>query len=115
VHPSQKSPHPGSAIDIREVKEGCRIKVRARPGARTSAVEGEHAGALKVSIAAAPEKGRANEELIRFLAQALGVPRARVSVASGHASRDKVVAIAGLGAAEASERLLELILRGPAR
>lgn len=57
-------------------------------------------------VAAAPERGRANDAVVGLLADRLHVPRASVSVVSGHASRDKVVELRGLGPDEAA-RLLE--------
>ena len=74
-----------------------------KPGAGAErALEGEHAGALRVAVTAAPEKGRANEEVGEFLAEVLDVARAAVSVVSGHAGRDKSVAIEGLDAEDAA-------------
>jgi len=52
-------------------------------------------GAFKIKVAAPPEKGKANAELCAFLAKQLGVPKANVTVESGHTSprkRVKVVA-----------------------
>ena len=57
-------------------------------------------------MAAAPERGRANAEVLRLLSQTLGVPVARLSVVSGHAARDKVVELSGLDEREAARRLV---------
>jgi uncharacterized protein (TIGR00251 family) len=83
------------------------MKVRVRPGAKVSKIEGERGGALKVSVAAAPEKGRANAELVRHLAASLGLGRTQVQVVSGQATRDKIVAIADLAPDEIRRRLNE--------
>lgn len=56
-------------------------------------------------MAPAPERGRATEAALRLLAKALSVPRGNVSLVAGHASREKVVAVAGLSGAEAEQRL----------
>jgi hypothetical protein len=48
-------------------------------------------GTIKVKVAAVPEKGKANDELIRFLAGEAGVPRANVEVVAGAASQNKLV------------------------
>jgi uncharacterized protein YggU (UPF0235/DUF167 family) len=50
-------------------------------------------GTLKVRIAAAPEKGAANEALIAVLADHFGVPRSAVAITSGHVARMKLVRI----------------------
>ena len=66
---------------------------------------GEHDGALRVRIAAPPVEGAANEELVRTLARALGVPTRAVEITSGHASKSKVVRVVGAD----RERLLSLV------
>ena len=56
-------------------------------------------------MAAVPERGRANEAVVRLLAETLGLPKSDVSLVSGHAGRDKVVELRGLGEAEVASRL----------
>ncbi len=56
-------------------------------------------------VAAAPEKGKANAALIRFLAEALDVSRAAVTLVAGQASRDKVIEVAGVSQADLDRRL----------
>ena len=50
-------------------------------------------GTLKIAVAAAPEKGKANEELIRFLSDELAVDKAAIRISAGLTSRKKVVYI----------------------
>jgi uncharacterized protein (TIGR00251 family) len=70
------------------------LAVRVRPGAPKSAVTGILPdGSIKVSVAAQPEDGKANEELTRFLATELGVKKNDAVVISGGASRRKLVRI----------------------
>lgn len=73
---------------------GWTIAVHVQPGAKRSAVAGQHGERLKLRIAAPPVEGRANTTVIAFVAERLGVPRAQVSIARGERSRDKVIAIA---------------------
>ena len=89
-------------IAITDHADGCVLPVRAQPGARKNAVTGEHAGALKVAVTAPPEDGRANDAVVRLVSDALGVP---AELVSGFTSRDKVVAVDGVTAADI-ERLL---------
>jgi uncharacterized protein YggU (UPF0235/DUF167 family) len=56
---------------------------------------GEHDGALRVRISAAPVDGAANEELVRALAQALKVSRSAVQITAGHSSKNKLVTVEG--------------------
>jgi uncharacterized protein len=65
-----------------------------QPGAKKSAVVGLHGEALKIRVAAPPVEGRANEALIVFLAERLGVPKGLVSIAKGENSRAKLVRVA---------------------
>jgi len=85
-------------VEVRAHRLGATVRVAARPGARRSAVLGEHGGALKLAVAARPEKGQANREALRCLAQALSVARSDLELLSGASSRDKVVLIRDLGA-----------------
>jgi uncharacterized protein (TIGR00251 family) len=65
------------------------LRVRVTPGAPKSELRGVRDGELWVRVAAAPEKGRANLELVRYLAGLLGLPRSAVTLASGETSRHK--------------------------
>jgi len=84
-----------------------RLRLRVSPGAARSELVGRHGSAWKVRVSAAPERGRANDAVVRLLASRLDVPRASLSVVSGHAGRDKVVELRGLDTAEAERRLEE--------
>ena len=60
------------------------LAVRAQPGARKNAVLGEQAGALKVSVTAPPEDGRANAAITELLREWLGLKRAQVDLRTGY-------------------------------
>jgi hypothetical protein len=92
-------------VEITASKSGSRLKLRVKPGARRTVIEGEHGGALRITVGAAPERGRANDEVVRLLAAALEVPRSAVEVVAGHSSRDKIVEIDSLAPAEVRRRL----------
>jgi uncharacterized protein len=81
------------------------LRLRVSPGAAHDAVVGRHGAAWKVRVAAPPEDGKANDAVVRLLAAALAVPRRDVSIVSGHASRDKTVALDGLDIDEIERRL----------
>jgi uncharacterized protein len=82
-----------------------RLAVKVHPRAKRSAVAGRLGEAWKLDLAAPPVEGKANEECIRYLAELAGVPRSRVRIVTGAASRMKVVEIEGV-AQESLERLL---------
>jgi uncharacterized protein (TIGR00251 family) len=67
------------------------LNVKAVPGASKSALAGVKDGRLKVRIAAAPEDGKANEELRSFLAKTLAIPKKDIVVTSGEKSRLKTL------------------------
>jgi uncharacterized protein len=85
--------------------EATRLRVRVSPGATRAGVVGRHGDAWKVRVAAPPENGRANDALVRLLADALAVPRAAIRLVSGHGGRDKILELAGVEAAEVELRL----------
>jgi len=76
------------------------------PRARVTAVAGRHGDALKIKVAAPPVGGAANAELVRFLAERLGVRRDAIAITAGQNGRRKIVAISGMDAATAL-RILE--------
>jgi uncharacterized protein (TIGR00251 family) len=90
---------------LRETPDGVAIAVLAAPRAARTELAGSAAGRLRVRIAAPPVEDAANDELVRFLARTLGVPRSAVAVTAGAASRRKTVVVRGVGAA-AAQRLL---------
>ena len=92
-------------ITITPHAEGATLAVRAQPGARKNAVLGEQAGALKVSVTAPPEDGRANAALVEVLRDWLGLKRSQVELAGGATNRNKVFLIRGVTA----EQLAQII------
>ncbi len=88
--------------------QGYIVKLHVVPGARKTAVAGLHGDRLKVKVAAPPEKGRANEALLEFLARSLEVPRQAVHLTSGAASRAKVVTVHDLSP-DLKSRLIALL------
>ena len=80
--------------------EGVRVRVRVAPKASRDAVQGtcrETGGgiALKVSLTAAAEGGKANAKLIRMLARQWRVPQSRIVITAGQRDRRKTLQIAG--------------------
>lgn len=83
-------------IPYTESRDGIVFKVQVVPRASRSEIVGEHNGALRVRIAAAPVDGAANEELVKLLARALRLPRSSIEITAGHSAKLKTVRIAGL-------------------
>jgi hypothetical protein len=82
------------------------ITVHVVPRAHRTEVVGRHGDAIRIRVAAPPVGGAANEELLRFLAERLGVARAAVRIVAGAAGRRKTVGIEGRDRHTAERRLL---------
>ncbi len=74
------------------------LTLHVQPGAKRTELAGTHGEALKIRLAAPPVDGKANDCLIAFLAQALGVPRSHVELVSGQSARQKRVRVRGASA-----------------
>ena len=91
---------------VRDSKGGAILTVHVQPKAARTAWVGIHGEALKIRIAAPPVDGAANEELLRFLAEQLSLPRAAVRIESGEGSRLKRVRLEGTTAVHVTSCLL---------
>lgn len=72
---------------------GAALDIWTQPGASRSEVAGMHDQRLRIRIAAPPAEGRANTELVRFLAELLAVPKSAVTIRRGTGSRRKTITI----------------------
>ncbi|MGQ9495199.1 MAG: DUF167 domain-containing protein [Thermoanaerobaculaceae bacterium] len=79
-----------------ETKQGCWLRVKVVPHAKRQEVLGLVGNALKISLTAAPEKGEANANLLRFLAQLFRLPKSHVRLQAGMSSREKLVVLVGI-------------------
>jgi hypothetical protein len=84
-----------------------RLRLRVSPGARRAGIVGRYGEAWKVRVTAPPERGLANEAVLRLLSDKLQLPLSGLSVVSGLTGRDKVVELRGIDQAEAVRRLEE--------
>lgn len=82
-----------------------RVRLRVAPGAARAGVVGRHGDAWKVRVTAPAEGGRANDAVVRLLAETLALPRSSVTLVSGHSARDKIVELAGVGPDDIERRL----------
>jgi uncharacterized protein (TIGR00251 family) len=71
------------------------LTLHVQPGAKRSEIAGLHGGALKIKLAAAPVEGRANDALLKFIAELFAVPLRNAELKQGGQSRHKVVAVTG--------------------
>ena len=92
-------------LELNEKDGGVTIKVRVQPRASRTEIIGEHAGAIKMRVAAPPVDGKANEECRRYLAKLLKVGATSVEIISGDSSRNKVIRVANISALRVLEAL----------
>ena len=71
------------------------LTLHVQPGAKRSEIAGLHGDALKIRLAAPPIEGRANDALLRYIADTFAVPLRNVELRQGSQSRHKVVAVSG--------------------
>jgi uncharacterized protein (TIGR00251 family) len=89
--------------------QGYVLKLLVSPGASRSEVVGLHGDRLKVRLAARPQKGAANQELLAFLSELLKVSKNSLKITGGAQSRAKVVAVLDLSA-DLRHRLQNLVI-----
>lgn len=75
------------------------LTLHIQPGAKKTEFAGLHGDALKVRLAAPPVDGRANDALIKFIAETLHLPRSAVNLKGGQTSRRKVLEVLGTDSA----------------
>ncbi len=92
-------------IPIRDTPSGASFLIKVQPRARKNAIVGVMGDAIKVALTAPPIEGRANEACIAFLAEILNVSRSSITIAAGETSRNKLIRVSGLSAAEVEARL----------
>ncbi len=96
-------------IPIKQTATGATFAIRLHPRARRNAVTGEIGDALKISLTAPPVEGKANAACIEFLAELLNLPPSSITIAAGETSRNKVIRVAGISAAQVEARLRRVI------
>jgi uncharacterized protein (TIGR00251 family) len=80
-----------------------RLRLRVSAGASRRRILGVHGGALKLSVKAPPERGKANKDVVSLVAETFGLTPSDVEILSGETSPDKVVRLA-LSPREAAAR-----------
>ncbi|HEX3807015.1 MAG TPA: DUF167 domain-containing protein [Gaiellaceae bacterium] len=80
---------------LERVMEAVRISVRVAPGSARTAVVGPYRDGWKLNVRPAPERGQANDAVVRLLAEVLALPARQIEIVAGQSGRDKLVAIEG--------------------
>ena len=90
---------------IQEDDDGVIFSAKIVPASSRTAIAGLLDGMVKVKIAAPPEKGKANQLLLSFLAKELGIKTKALSIISGQGSPVKQIKVAGISAQTLQEKL----------
>jgi uncharacterized protein (TIGR00251 family) len=72
------------------------LKIKARPGANKTEIRGildDEEGVLKINIAAVPERGKANVELMKYLAKMFMIDKNNIKIISGSGDKIKLIKI----------------------
>jgi uncharacterized protein (TIGR00251 family) len=85
--------------------ENYRLSLKVTPNAKANEITGIRDGIIQVKINASPIEGKANSELVKYLAGLLEIPKSNISILRGHTSRNKTIEIAGRDGEEISRRL----------
>ncbi len=96
-------------ISLEDHPSGVILPVKARAGARRSAIQGHHDGSLKVAVTTAPEKGNANRAIIALLCESLNLKRSQLELISGATSPQKRLLVSDIDRDELDRRLCRVI------
>ena len=99
-------------ISLEATTGGILVPVKAQPGARRNGITGEHAGALKVAVTQAPEKGKANDAIAVVLADLLDLKRSQIELVSGSTSSHKKFLVTGISFSDLEQRIARALADG---
>jgi uncharacterized protein (TIGR00251 family) len=95
---------------LHDGKRGAALALRVTPRAsKNEIVEVLSDGTVKVHLTAPPVEGKANEALLRFLAEVLDVPTSRLDIVAGAGGRDKLISVTDMDAAVLHKKIMEHI------
>lgn len=87
--------------------DNARLNIRVQVGASKNIISGYIDGIFNIKITTRPEKGKANESLIKYLSDLLGTAKSNISIQKGTSSRNKLVMVQGISTSIAVSRLIE--------
>jgi len=99
-------------LDLEQLENGVILPVRAHAGARRNSILGIRAGALRVAVTAAPEKGKANQAIIALLSKTLGVSKSSIEIVSGETSSQKRLLVRNIEIGRVRQMIATIIADG---
>ena len=91
--------------EIREIEGGVIFVAKVVPGSSRTSICGLLDGMLKIKISTVPQKGKANQHLLEFLAKQFGVKKNAVSIISGRSNPVKKIQVLGISAQKLLRKL----------
>ena len=79
-----------------DYQDGIKINVKVTPRSSKNEIIGKRGDRLAIKLTSPPVEGRANKDLVKFLAKKLGVPSSSISILKGDTSRDKILYVKGM-------------------
>ena len=93
------------------IEEQAKLHIRVYSGSSKNMITGYKDDILNIKITTRPEKGKANETLIKFLSDRLSIAKSRITISKGITSRNKIVLIQGMSTQDAISCLTGLFER----
>jgi len=95
---------------LHDGKSGAALAVRVTTRASKNQIVGALSdGTIKIRITAAPTGGQANDELVKFLSDVLGVAKSRIELVAGSTGRDKLISILDMDVETLQRKIVESI------
>lgn len=92
---------------LHDGQHGAALTIRVTPKASRNAIVGVlDDGTIKIHLTAPPVEGQANQALLEFLSEVLGVPKSNLEIVAGHSGRDKLVSILNMDVQTVHQRIL---------
>jgi uncharacterized protein (TIGR00251 family) len=93
---------------LHDGKKGAALAVRVTTRASKNQIVGAMSdGTIKIRITAAPVEGQANNELVKFLSDVLGVAKSRIDIVAGETGRDKLISVLDMDAETLHKKIVE--------
>lgn len=96
-------------VEFRNSGMGVEFLVKALPGSRRNEIRGAIGGALKISVTAVAEKGKANAAIVKFLSKELGITKRHIELVSGTVASVKRIRVTGIEMPTLETKIEELI------
>jgi uncharacterized protein (TIGR00251 family) len=98
-------------MNLVQKEGGVLLRVKVVPNSSRTQFAGMLGDAVKIKVAQPPEDGKANDAVVRLIAEALGIAPSRVSVTAGHTRPQKEIQIAGLTVEEVDGTLAAALVK----